>query len=287
MRQAAARRAALALSVGAAAASPLGAQAVTLRLRPRAGDTLHLRFEQTVSGGAGATAAGDAASKPARRLLSRMLVLSRSVVERTDADGSSVVVAHTDSVELRMPGAPAEALARARKGMQGRATRMHVAPDGAMRWLPERARATDTASGAASGTTLGLPGALPATAVAPGTSWTRTMPLPWRDKPGAGVPGEPPRLEVTFRLDSVARGGGVAFVSMRGRLLAADGASVRVGGALVGGGTADGRLRLDLARGWITDSRIDYALDLVAPSATAGARTPPLRVVVSQRLVAR
>ena len=104
-------------AVVAAGAGPLAgtlaAQAFDLRLRPRAGDTLHLRFEQTVAGGASAVKGG-AAGKPVTRLLSSMLVLSRSVVERSDAAGS-VVVAHTDSVELRMPGAPPEALARARR----------------------------------------------------------------------------------------------------------------------------------------------------------------------------
>ncbi|MDF1504563.1 hypothetical protein [Roseisolibacter sp. H3M3-2] len=276
-----------ALAVGAegaaaqAVAAPGGAT-VSLRLRPRAGDTLHLRFEQTVAGAAAAARAG-AAAKPVPRLLSSMLVLSRSVVERSDAAGS-VVVSHTDSVELRMPGAPAEALARARKGMQGKATRMQVAPDGAMRWLSQRGRGADTA---AAGTALGLPGALPAMPVATGATWVRTMPLPWTDGAAARADGEAPRHEITFRLDSLARAGGVAFVSMRGRLLAADGAAVRVGGARGGGGSADGRLRLDLARGWITDSRVDFALDLVPPSAPEGGKAPPMRVVVSQKLVAR
>ncbi|WP_284350535.1 hypothetical protein [Roseisolibacter agri] len=261
-----------------------GSAMVTLRLRPRAGDTLHLRFEQTVSGAA-------KASKPTR-LLSSMMVISRSIVESSDAAGS-VVVAHTDSVELRMPGAPPEALARARKGMQGRATRMRVAPDGAMRWLPEGGTGgrADAASGASTGTALGLPGALPAMPVAIGATWTRTMPLPWAEGTPARAEGEAPRLEVVFRLDSVGRGGTLAFVSMRGRLLAARGAPVRVGGAAVDGGTAAGQLRLDLGRGWIVDSRVDFALDLVPPSAASAAPgtppAPPMRVVVSQRLVAR
>jgi hypothetical protein len=127
--------------------------------------------------------------------------------------------------------------------------------------------------------------------VATGSTWTRTMPLPWADGAPARPEAEAPRLEVVFRLDSVSRAGTLAFVSMRGRLLAAQGAAVRVGGAAVGGGSADGQLRLDLARGWIVDSRVDFALDLLPPSA-AGAPPgapprPPMRVVVSQRLVAR
>ncbi|MGZ8470878.1 MAG: hypothetical protein ACXW61_14505 [Gemmatirosa sp.] len=250
---------------------------VALRLRPRAGDTLHLRFEQTVSGGA-------QAARPAR-VLSSMTVLSRSIVERSDASGS-VVVAHTDSVDLRMAGAPPEALARTRRDMQGRATRMRVAPDGAMRWMHE-----GTPRGVqAPGTTLGLPGALPAMPVAVGATWTRTMPLPWSDGAPARAGTEAPRLEVVFRLDSVGRGGTLAFVSMRGRLHSAPGAGVRVGGASVGGGKADGALRLDLARGWIVDSRVDFVLDVFPPAGAAAPGAPPpaaLRILVSQRLAAR
>lgn len=270
--------AALAAQTGAAP----GGVMVALRLRPRAGDTLHLRFEQTVSGAQGAARP----AKPAR-LLSSMTVVSRSVVESSDASGS-VVVAHTDSVELRMTGAPPEALARARKGMQGRTTRMRVAPDGAMRWLPEGGRPGAAPS---TGTTLGLPGALPAMPVALGATWTRTMPLPWSEGGPVRTDAEAPRLEVVFRLDSLGRAGTLAFVSMRGRLLAAGAGAVRVGGAAVGGGSAEGQLRLDLARGWIVDSRVDFALDVLPPLAAGAAPgTPPpapVRVVVSQRLVAR
>ena len=64
-----------------------------------------------------------------------------------------------------------------------------------------------------------------------------------------------------------------------------------MGGAAVDGGTATGQLRLDLGRGWIVDSRVEFALDLLPPSAAGAAPgtppAPPMRVVVSQRLVAR
>ena len=284
----AARRTAGALLAAVLVAAPVarvGAQAgtVKLHLRPRSGDTLHLRFEQAVFGGAEAAADAARAGKVSR-LLSSMTVLSRSVVERSDASGS-VVVAHTDSVVLRMLGAPADALERSRRSMQGKATRMRVAPDGAMRWSPETTRRGDTVAGGA----LGLPGALPAMPVAVGASWTRTMPLPWAD--GGVVRGDvPPRLEVTFRLDSVARGGAMAFVSMRGRLLAVDGAAARVGGASVTAGSAEGALRLDLARGWIVDSRADFVLDVLPPatgSAPGQHPATPMRLRISQRLIAR
>ena len=283
-----ARVAALAVGMVATVAAPAARAAaqdgtVKLRLRPRSGDTLHLRFEQAVFGGAEAAADAARAGKVSR-LLSSMTVLSRSVVEQSDASGSTVV-AHTDSVVLRMLGAPPDALERSRRSMQGKTTRMRVAPDGAMRWSPDAARRGDTAAGGA----LGLPGALPAMPVAVGATWTRTMPLPWAD--GGALRGEvPPRLEVTFRLDSVARGGALAFVSMRGRLLAVDGAAARVGGASVTAGSAEGALRLDLARGWIVDSRADFVLDVLPPatgSAPGQHPAAPMRLRISQKLTAR
>ena len=283
----------LVATVVAPARSTAHAQAVgvTLRLRPRAGDTLHLRFEQTVSGTGPATGESTGASggRAAERLLSSMVVLSRSVVEQSDASGC-VVVAHTDSVTMRMPGAPPEALSRARRGMQGRVTRMRVAPDGAMQWMPPGAAAGAVPEKAASGTALGLPGALPAMAVAVGSTWTRTMPLPWAEGAADGGADGAPRLEVVFRLDSLARNGTLAFVSMHGRLRATAGNAARVGGATVAGGTADGALRLDLARGWIVDSRADFVLDVLpnpAPGTPSARPSSPMRLRIAQRLVAR
>jgi hypothetical protein len=271
------------VQVNPGAAAATGAATHKLKLRPRPGDTLHLRFEQVVYGG------GNAAAEAARggkvpRILSSMTVLSRSIVEQGDMEGSTIV-AHTDSVVLRMVGAAPESLERARRAMQGRATRMRVAHDGAMSWSPAAARRGDTAG--AAGGALGLPGALPPAPVAVGASWTRTMPLPWAD--GGAVRGEAPRLQVTFRLDSVSRGGALAYPSRRGRLLAGAGAAARVGGASVSAGTAEGAMRLDLARGWIVDSRADFALDVLPVGATPpGQLSPaPMRLRIAQRLTAR
>lgn len=256
------------------------AAAVVLRLRPRAGDTLHLRFEQVVHLGPADLAVGADARgrKGAGRVTSALTVLSRSAVERS-GDAGSVVVAITDSVLLRMAGAPPEAVERARRAMQGRRTRMRVAPDGAMQWLDG---AGDDVRGA-----MGLPGTLPAMPVPVGATWMRTMPLPWSD--GTGARGDAaPRLELTFRLDSLAADGSAAFLALRGRLATSGGAPLRVGDASVAGGSAAGTMRLDLARGWVVDSRADFALDLVPAAAPPGARPAgAMRLLVSQRLTAR
>ncbi|HEY0779355.1 MAG TPA: hypothetical protein VGD56_15415, partial [Gemmatirosa sp.] len=110
-------------------ATPLGARAtrtraVALRLRPRPGDTVRTRFEQTVRlTPRGAPTAADVV--PA----SAMLVIARSIVERVD-DAGALLLAVTDSVAFRAPGAPAAAVERMRRGMQGRRAELHVAPDG-------------------------------------------------------------------------------------------------------------------------------------------------------------
>ena len=269
----------------AVARSPGDRPTIALRLRPRAGDTLMLRFEQAMYRAAPGAAPGLAlGAPPGGRPTSSMTVLSRSIVEATDLSGS-VVVGIVDSVRWTVAGGvtgvAAEALERARRAMQGRRTRMRVATDGAMRWLADGAAGRQ--GGIAATLAAGLPGALPEAPVAVGATWTRTMPLPWADAVRATAA---PRLEVTFRLDSLTRGRSVAHLSMRGRL-AGGGGGARVAGAAVVGGAAVGALQVDLARGWVTDSRTDFLLDLEAGDPMSGARARPVRVRVAQRLTVR
>ena len=256
---------------GAPAPSPGAGRAVLLRLRPRPGDTVRTRFEQSVQ-----ILARDA---PARtRVASAMTVLGHSVVERVDALGA-VVAAVTDSVVLRAHGAPRQATEAARRGMQGRRSRVRVAPDGATTVL---ALAEDTPGDPRGGgpPPTRFPAALPAGAVTPGAMWSRAMTVPW-GAPGRGTRGAS-TIDVWFRFDSLARGGEVAYLSLRGTVRdAGAGASVTP----AAGGEASsvtGAIVVDLARGWVVDSRTTFQLD----GAVAGPRGTrrPARVVVTQRL---
>jgi hypothetical protein len=266
--------AAVAASLGgfAAAGAQGGPGAVLLRLRPRAGDTVRTRFEQSVKFLArdGADAAPIAPS-------GAMTVYAHSVVERADAAGA-VLTAVTDSVTLKASGAPAHATESARRAMQGRRSRLRLAPDGATAVLGD---AGDHPGGAA----MRFPAALPAAAVAPGAMWARAMTVPWRAGraagAGAGAPGAGSTIDVWFRFDSLARGGTLAFVSLRGAVRG-PGRDGRDGVDVAPAGGVSGALVVDLARGWVVDSRATFHLDgaLTAP----GGQPRPVRVVVTQRL---
>ncbi|GJG85126.1 hypothetical protein tb265_03070 [Gemmatimonadetes bacterium T265] len=240
-------------------------RAVALRLRPRAGDTVRTRFEQTVR-----YARRDAPTPEAVTPASAMLVIARSIVERVDATGAELL-ALTDSVAFSAAGAPPAVVERMRRGMQGRRAQLHVAPDGAL-----------AATGGPLGVTatLRLPGTLPTTVVAPGATWHRAMAVPsW------GPAATPPHLDVAFRFDSVAADGGRAYISLRGRVHDdATGADDVASDAPAGGaGQVDGALVVDLVRGWVVESWATFRLDGMMVSAP-GAAPAPVRVVVTQHL---
>jgi hypothetical protein len=175
--------------------------------------------------------------------------------------------------DRKASGAPAHATESARRAMQGRRSRLHVAPDGATAVLGARGSGAGDAD-------MRFPAALPVAAVAPGAMWARAMTVPWGARGTAGAsPVAGSTIDVWFRFDSVARGGTLAFLSLRGTVRghgAPDGAD----GASPGGVT--GALVVDLARGWVVDSRATFQLDgaLTKP----GAPPRPVRVVVTQRL---
>lgn len=252
---------------------PAGAQAraVALRLRPRLGDTVRTRFEQTVRVTPRDADAGDVA---AAGLMpgSAMLVIARSIVERVDANGAQLL-AVTDSVAFRMTGAPPAAIERLRKGMQGQKAQLRVAPDGAM--------AAAIAGGSAPvAATLRLPGTLPATTVAPGATWRRAMAVPsW------GPAAAPPHLDVAFRFDSVAGDGARAYISLRGRVHD-DAGTEDASAPPLSTAAVDGGLVVDLARGWVTESWATFRLDGVVTNAATGAAGVPVRITVTQRLKA-
>lgn len=244
-----------------AAAGDAAAQRYSLQLRPRAGDTLRLRMEQTTEfeGKHANDKPSSVTGKPANDSTherSGLLVFTRIAVEATDLDGADVT-AITDSVRLTSSSpqrAPFEAAARA---AEGRRVRLHVAPDGATKVaedaysLPPRNAFTQ------------MPATLPRDPVEVGQSWVRTMEIP------VAPPGEPrgsAALSGTFRLDSVSRGGDIAYISLTGRL--ARSTNVPYGASRAGGGggkqrsavlstsgSISGSMVIDRTRGWIIDVR--------------------------------
>ena len=279
---------ALALAlVGRAADAQKGVKPVLLKLSPRVGDTLRTRFEQEVemSGPArpGALPGSGEDATVTRR--SSMLVLSRSIVEKAGAAGA-LVVAITDSVALVGAGASPRQLDSARRAMQGRKAHLRVTPSGASELVEGKGggpkggeESTEPLGDVADAARGRFPGTLPSEPVAVGATWTREMPLPWGgiDRPGG-------KLQVVFRLDSLAAGGTLAWVSMRGAL-SREGGPTPQGGRIATTGTLNGAMCVDLRRGWMTDSRSTFVMTTVV-TPPAGARAAPVRMKlkVTQRL---
>ncbi|MGH7714220.1 MAG: hypothetical protein ACREOG_23275, partial [Gemmatimonadaceae bacterium] len=260
---------------------------------PRAGDTLRLKMEQTteVEGthgrekGAGASASKAPGDSTALER-SGLRVYTRIAVEATDLDGADVT-AITDSVRLTSSVRGSEALAAAARAAEGRRVRLHVAPDGATAVSPVEG----TSIGPLRAVVTQMPATLPRDPVEVGQSWVRTMEIPVVPEAGGGGSAA---VSGTFRLDSVSRGGDIAYVSLTGRLVRST--SLPYGGGAnrekVGrraatvstSGSITGSIVIDRTRGWITDVRttvVSRSLMQEGGAATASAR---MWMKISQRV---
>lgn len=262
------------------------AQRFSLQLRPRAGDTLRLKMEQTTEfegtrgreKGARDKAAGDTTSYER----SGLRVYTRIAVEATDLDGADVT-AITDSVRLTTSAPGGGALEAAARAAEGRRVQLHVAPDGATTVAasdgpyaaPLRAVVTQ------------MPATLPRDPVEVGQSWVRTMEIPLV-APGDG--GGSAALSGTFKLDSVSRGGDIAYVSLTGRL--ARSTSVPYGAGRGGGGrraavvstsgSITGSIVIDRTRGWIIEVRSSVVSRSLMQESGSSAATARMWMKISQ-----
>lgn len=204
----------------------LGAQTVTLEIRPRVGDTLHLRYDQRIE-------ASDAPNETTvDTSVSTLLVLSRTIVVGHDKKGTEVV-AITDSVDMAPQSAEP-----ARQLLQGRPLHLRVWPDGMMKL---ESVDTGTAGKQLRATLSQTPAMLPRSPVRVGREWHCDVQLPL-------PPGKGGALKATFRLDSLSQNGELAYVSLHGMLR-------RDGSPAVTTGVVTGSLLVDRRRGWLTDSR--------------------------------
>lgn len=256
----------LAIAQGAAA------QSVVLKLRPLVGDTLHTRLEQQtevsgmVPGGTG----------PTMKKMSTTLMLSSRTIVRQSLPASTIVLTIVDSAQLRSSDAHSAArVSDAERALSGQQLVMRLATDGTV----ESAR--DARGGAVSGdlaqSMASMPAVFPQQPVSVGEQWMREMPLPSGGPLGARGSG---RVIASFRLDSLRRGGDIAYVSMQGEIRP-DAASRGVELS----GSVTGAMQIDRVRGWMTDSRFAIVLrSLVTPPQSTG--LAPMRFVtrVTQRL---
>ena len=261
------------------AQSRADAGAVTLRLRPRVGDTLHTRLEQQTdvslerAAEAFAPAKGGVASPTS--VTTTVMVDSRTIV-LTQLPASVLVMTIVDSAALHTSDAHGAAqVKQAEATLRGQQVVLQLAGDGTV----ESAR--DVRGGALSrdmaAAMSSMPAVFPKQAVRVGDRWTRMLPLPSGGPLGARGSGH---VDAVFRLDSLDRAGSVAFLSVTGDIRAdSSSAGVQLSG------TVSGAMQIDRVRGWMTDSRFNVTLrSLITPPASTGLQ--PMRFVtrVAQRL---
>ena len=257
------------------AAQDARVQEFRLQIRPRIGDTIPMRLEQS-SEMTGIRKVGGQESSSS--ITTGMRVYSRAVVEGASG-ASTTLLAITDSAFLSSnePGTAGRPGSSGGESMvvRGMRVRLRLTPEGTV----EMAEGTgpDVAE------TLSLiPAALPREAVSVGQSWTREMSLPAANGAGGGKRG---RLHATFKLDSVGHGGDVAYLSMRGELLPDEKQPLSPTTPTLEKGRVTGAMQLDRKRGWLTESHFDITMQSsLVPPASSGIQAMRFLMRVTQRM---
>lgn len=250
--------------------APAGVSPLVLQLRPRPGDLLRLRLDQTIEMGVTERGADDSTAAD----VTSLVMLARLSVESADLSGATML-AVADSVRIDDNGGFQSDVLRQARALQGQRFRFRVAPDGST-----TVAGTDAWAGPAVGSLLSqLPATLPSDAIAPGASWNRSVDIPLAAAPDGRANAT---LTATFRFDSLSRSGEYAFISMKGRLVRSGpmqgtaGAAPKAGGFVQTSGNVTATLLLDRRRGWIAEARTVIALRSLVTG--RGKDAPPLRV---------
>jgi hypothetical protein len=262
----------MALLAGGNTAFAQTAVPIILRLRPAVGDTIHTLLEQQTE--VTATTPGNSVA-PARSVTTTMDIYSRSIVRAVQATRATVLTV-IDSVKLSSTDAHAATTnAQTQRALEGQQLVLELGTDGAVESardvrgvLVPRALAEAMAS---------MPAVFPRGAVVVGGQWVREMPLPSGGPLGARGAGH---VRASFHFDSLQKGGGIAYLSMRGDILPDSGSR---GVELAG--TVAGSMQLDRVRGWMTDSKfVVMVKSLVTPPVEMGVAPMRFMTKVTQRL---
>jgi hypothetical protein len=183
------------------------------------------------------------------------------------------VLAVTDSIVTTSTDEKTQAATlQAGTKLRGQRVRFRVSPDGMVAMLQDTGPAPREVAQVVSL----MPTTFPKGAINVGESWMRDMALPVGNGLGAQVAG---RLHVTFRLDSVARSGELAFVSMRGEMQPASGPGA-ASDAVLEKGLVNGTMVIDQKRGWLAESWFSIAMN-------SAMSLPPSTGVLSMRMQMR
>jgi hypothetical protein len=207
-----------------------------------------------------------------------MLLLSRILVQGRDDVGTHVI-AVTDSVAITATGSRAAVPPESyRRQLQGQRVRMVITPQGSASLVDNQSALNADLQSVISQ----IPATLPERAMAVGESWKQSMTIPLMggrsSGRNSGNAAGGATLHATYRLDSISRGGAIAFISMRGTL-SHDTAKVdpvrRV--RLTSSGNIEGLMLVDRTRGWWTDTRATITVtSIYSPLYGSG---PPTRVL--------
>lgn len=257
------------LLVAVTAAAPGQGSAVLLQIRPRAGDTLRVRLDQTVEMGSMGRGAITTVKETGTLVLHATLA-----IESVDRDGSTVTSV-TDSVRVNTPpnSASAAVLSWAAAAVH-RAVRFRIAFDGSASVPNSRGELPPAAVAAQ------MPATLPRMAIEPGETWTARMEVPMAS---SADPNGRATLSATFVFDSLSPSGELAFISLRGRLIKTEkDARARELGVVETSGTVMGQVLIDRRRGWITDARTTFSLQSLVFPADRSKQPVRVRMTISQ-----
>ena len=273
MRHSWCERAAAALIILSGPARIASAQSLMLQIKPHAGDTIRMRLDQeSEMTGVRRTESGEASAM----VLTTMTMFSRAIVEGVAGDGIAVL-AVTDSVRLtttddRTRGATQQMQSQ----MRGQQMRFRVLPDGSVSMMQADGAPREVAQVVSL-----MPATFPKMPIAVGGTWTREMSLPVGTQLGAQVSA---KLQVKFRLDSVARNGKLAFVSMRGDMQPAIGPGA-ASGAVLEKGLVSGTMLLDQRRGWLKESWFNIVVSSsLKPAPSTNAQPIRMQMRITQHM---
>lgn len=236
------------------------AQRVVLELRPRFGDTVWIRLDQSTE------VSSSRKGVMARPVVTTLSMFSRAIVEVSTAT-SAMILAITDSVAVTSTDKTAAAsAAETERQLAGRQMRLKLLPDGTVTVAESEANVPKHVGEMVSL----MPASFPKGSVTIGDTWLREMPIPPQ-----GAPGTPLIVRAAIRLDSVSADYDIAYLSMRGNVEEMGGEARSASGLT---GKVNGSMVVDRRRGWLSASK--FAIELRTLIAAAAPSEPPLQYLM-------
>jgi hypothetical protein len=247
---------------------------VMLELRPRVGDTLRMRLDQTTE------MIGNRRGGVPRSVTTTLVMFSRAIVE-SSAQASTLILAITDSADASTSDERGRPVAdETKRQLAGRQMRLRLSPDGTVAVADQQGSGGNVPR-VVNDLVAVMPASFPKGSVAVGDTWLREMPIP--PTTGLGVPlgGV---VKAAFRLDSVSRDGNIAYLTMRGTLVPSNDGAMLDKGAL--SGSVNGSMIVDRRRGWLSESRFLVQMRTTVMSLGAARAASPMefRMKITQHM---